>query len=233
MKVLILVLSARREPWGDMMNCSMDTWDAEHHPQTTTLYYCGKSNEPSTDKVFYSPRFDEELERVTSRTLEAFEKSLEYEWDYLARPHSSTYLHKRNLVKFCDTLPKENIVCGIMTTGDKPFIWGGCHFLFSRDVIEKMVERKDRWNHNVMDDNSITEMVALLEIPVTHGRSATINMQDDGSYLCLTYGHGENFVFTDFEDMNKADGHFFFRCKQDLRRHEDLRIFRELKKHLM
>ena len=58
-------------------------------------------------------------------------------------------------------------------------------------------------------------------------------MQDDGSYLCLTYGHGENFVFTDFEDMNKADGHFFFRCKQDLRRHEDLRIFRELKKHLM
>jgi len=33
--------------------------------------------------------------------------------------------------------------------------------------------------------------------------------------------------------MNKADGHFFFRCKQDLRRHEDLRIFRELKKHLM
>jgi len=230
--VLILVLSARRDPWGNLMDASMETWDSEDHPQTRTIFYCGRSQNPSTDKIFYSPTRGEELEDVSPRTIEALEKAVSIpDWDYLARPHSSTYVHKRNLVKFCETLPKENVVCGCMTGGEQPFIWGGCHFLFSRDVIEGMVANKDKWNTNVMDDQSITLMVNLLGVPVMEAHSATVNMTPNG-YLLMVYGHGENFEFTDFSDINKAEGHFFFRCKQDLRRHEDVRIFRELHKHL-
>lgn len=232
MKALILVLSARRDPWDKLMDCQLETWDAEDHPKTQTLFYIGKLDQSWPANVFASPALTESLEDVSPRTIEAFEKALELEWDYMARPHSSTYVHKRNLVKFCETLPRENVLCGIVTSGEKPFIWGGCHFLFSRDVIEKFVANKEKWNRNVMEDNSITEMAELLKIPVTGGCSATINMNDDGSYLCLTYGHGDNFTFTDFADMHKAEGHFFFRVKQDLRRHEDVRIMKELKKHL-
>ncbi len=232
-KVLILVLSARRPPWASLMDCQMETWDYEDHPQTQTLYYCGKSSQPSTDKVFYSPRLTEELYDVSPRTIEAFEKALELEWDYLARPHSSTYVHKRNLVKFCETLPKENVLCGIMTEGEKPFIWGGCHYLFSRDVIEAMVFNKDKWNRNVMDDGSITQMANDLGITISQGHSATINLIPDGSYLCMVYGHGQNFTFKDFGDIPKfCFDHFFFRVKHDPDRSVDLRIMRELHQHL-
>lgn len=233
MKVLILVLSARREPWDSLMNVSQETWDAEDHPQTQTLYYCGKSSEPSTNKVFYSPTLSESLEHVSSRTIEAFGKALELEWDFLARPNSSCYVHKKNLVKFCETLPRENTICGILTEGERRFLWGGCQYILSRDVIEKMVENKDKWDHSVMDDESLTRIAEELKIPLeSNGRCASINLLPDGSYLLMAYGHGENFAFSDWNDIKKADGHFFFRVKQDLRRQEDLRIMHELKKHL-
>lgn len=232
MKVLITVLSARREPWGDLLDVGMETWDAEDHPQTRTLYYCGKSDRPSTSEVFYSPQHDEELERVSPRTIEAFEKSLEYEWDFMARTHSSTYVHKRNLVDFCETLPKENLLSGLLVTGERPFLWGGGSYIISRDVIEKFVENKSKWNTSIMEDNSITDLANELGIPMSgNGRMASIDHVENG-YLVTTYGIGQGFTFTDWSDINKAQPHYYYRCKQDMRRHEDLMIFRELKKHL-
>lgn len=241
MKVLILVLSARREPWGAMMDCSRETWDSEEHPQTQTLYYCGRlttdfhvpaQSDKGDFSVFYS-KLSESLEDVSPRTIEAFEKALELEWDFLARPNSSCYVHKRNLVKFCETLPRENLISGILTGGERSFLWGGCQYIFSRDVIERMVEHKDKWNMTAMDDQSLTYIAQELGIPLeSNGRCASINLMPDGSFMCMVYGHGENFTFTDWADVAKADGHFFFRVKHDPDRSVDLKVMRELHKHL-
>ena len=231
MNILILVLSARREPWNQLMQTQMETWDSESFDGTRTRYYCGKSDDENP-RVWNSPNLSESLEDVSPRTIEAFERALGlYEWDYLARPHSSTYVHKANLVKFCETLPDTNVLCGIETGGPDSFIWGGGHFLFSRDVIMAMVQNKGKWNKNVMDDQAISLMAKELGVPVTPGVTATINLNPD-NYLCLAYNAGENFEFTSFENIGeKLNPHFFIRCKQDLRRHEDVRIMRELFKH--
>ncbi len=237
MNVLILVLSARREPWDKLMDVQMETWDSELNLQAPTLYYCGRYNNTdvkyTTDKVFYSPELTESLEDVSPRTIEAFEKALELpDWHYLARPHSSTYVHKANLLKFCETLPTTNVLCGIETGGENSFIWGGGHFLFSRDVIAWMVHNKGQWDTDLMDDQSITKMAKELGVPVTPGRTSTINFQPDGSYLTLVYNHGSNFTHTDFDGIGKKlDGHFFVRVKHDPDRTVDLKIMRELHKH--
>lgn len=232
MKVLILVLSAMREPWCDMYSVGLDTWDKEEHPQAQTVYYFGKHGTlTQTKHLFFSSQHDEELERVSARTLEAFEYSLGLEWDLMARVHSSCYVHKQNLVKYCETQPTEGVMQGLMTGGDQPFLWGGGHYLFSRDVIEKFVEQKDHWNLNVMEDNSMTNMANLLGIPITPGKSATICLTDwriDGPKLCLCYNLAETFEFVDWADIHKAYPNFYFRCKQDLKRHLDLEIFRKL-----
>lgn len=236
MKVLILVLSAMREPWKAMLDTSLETWDSEPHSQTQTLYYCGQSSEQSRPGLFFSPQFDEELERVSARTLEAFEHSLglEWDWDFCARVHSSCYVHKSNLVKYCETLPRTGVLQGLMTGGDNPFLWGGGHFLMSRDVIEKFVAGKPHWNLGVMEDNSITNAAEALNIPITPGKSATVVLRDwtiDGLKLCLCYNLAETFEFTDWADIKKAYPQFFFRCKQDLKRHLDLEIFKKLHEH--
>lgn len=237
MKVLILVLSARREPWNSLMDVSQETWDSENHPQAQTQYYCGQSSNPSTEKVFYSPALTESLEHVTSRTLEAFEKALTIlDWDFIARTHSSTYVHKRNLVDFIETLPTKNVLCGLLTTGEKPFLWGGGSYIISRDVIEKFVANKVRWNLNIMEDNAMTDLANELEIPLSgNGRMASINqvaIKEGSAWLVMCYGIGENFTFTDWADMQKAHPHHYFRVKQDLERHKDVEIMHQLHRYL-
>lgn len=232
MKVLILVLSARRTPWNAMLETSLQTWDAEQHPQTQTLYYCGKSDQPSTDKVFYSPKFTESLEHIAPRTMEAYEEALNMDWDFMARTHSSTYVHKRNLVSFIETLPKENVLCGLLTGGESPFLWGGGSYVMSRDVIEKFVANRNLWNFNVMEDVGLTGVANTLGIPFTHGRMASINLKSDGSYFLMVYGHGENFESNDWADLRKVTEHHYFRCKHDPDRAKDLEIFRHLWENL-
>lgn len=236
MKTLILVLSAMRDPWDKMLTTSKETWDApdETRYDTDVLYYCGKSNLPATDRVFFSPNHDEELERVTARTLEAFEHSLNWDWQYMARCHSSTYVHKRNLAKYCETLPSKDVLEGLMTSGERPFLWGGGHYIISRDVIEKFVQNKGIWDMNVMEDVSMTRAAEKLGIPISPGKSATICLEDwtiEGKKLCLCYNLAETFEFTDWADIMKAYPNYFFRCKQDLKRYLDLEIFRKLKEY--
>jgi hypothetical protein len=244
MKVLILVLSARREPWGELLECSKATWDSVDHPQTKTMYYCGKGgiapgeqlnpayvDAGTASDIFYSPTLSESLEDVSKRTLEAFEFSLKLKgWNLMARTHSSTYVHKHNLVEFIETLPNENVLCGLLTGGIAPFLWGGGSYIISRDVIEKIVANKQLWNFGVMEDNGLTEIAQLLQIPFMAGRMASIDQKPNG-YLVTTYGAGEGFVFTDWTDVQKLHPHFYLRCKQDFDRTQDVRIFRELFRH--
>jgi hypothetical protein len=213
------------------------------------MYYCGNTKGPQLDNVFYS-NYGDDLDSLTSRTVEAFELALGIpDWEFMARPNSSCYVHKSNLVKHIHTLPKTNVLKGLVTGGDPGvrFIWGGGQFIFSRDVVEKMVARKNEWRRDLMEDVAISRMAELLEISLDQGGMAcSINSNDpthhhvsiqnnnfSDEYLCLCYGSSENFLFRDFLDMRKAEGQFFFRVKQDHNRSIDLMIMKELYKHLI
>jgi hypothetical protein len=241
-KALILVLSARTPPWGALLAASLETWD-EPNDHTCTRYYCGNTALPdhpefvSRSKVFHSA-LDESLENVSARTIEAFERSLEMpEWDFLARPNSSCYVHKPSLVAHLETLPRTDILHGLLAYPGTPdrLLWGGGQFLMSRDVVERFVAYKNQWRRDLMEDASITRLAEALQIPIGQGNVASINpsVNGGGLWFCIQYGIGESFYFTDFAEVaSKAAGQYFFRCKQDEDRTKDVMIFRELKKVL-
>lgn len=234
MKALILVMSARRSPWGALMDASRETWDSVNHPQAQTLYYCGKATGERLDRVFYS-NLSEHLHDLSARTIEALAHSLTIaDWDFLARPNSSCYVHKVNLVGHLETLPTKGVMQGLVTTGFTPnFMWGGGQYIFSRDVVEKMVSNRHKWNDRLQEDEALSRLAVVSGIEMNgSGRLASIDKTGDGSFRCLLYGGGESFEFTDFADIRKADGHFFFRVKQDHDRTQDVRIMRELFQHL-
>lgn len=235
-RVLILVLSSRREPWGDIMDASMKTWDAEPHPQTRTLYYCAGHNGNSLqhESVRYST-MEDSLENVSPRTIEAFEWALESDdWDYIARPNTPCYVHKANLARHIDALPETGVLRGAWTGGEGGFLWGGGQFILSRDVVQAMVENKGGWANKLMDDEAITRCAKGLGIDLNQGAQfCSIDDRLDGSWSCMCYGGDvEPFTFTDFADLKKAEGHFFFRTKQDHNRRLDEKLMYELKKHL-
>lgn len=231
MKVMILVLSSVREPWGALMSAQQETWDSVQHPQTHTLYYCAHNKAgPIRPDVRYSS-MDDWLEHVSPRTVEAFGWALESEWDYLCRPNSSCYVHKEGLVKFCETLPAENVLRGGMTGGNDPFLWGGCQYIMSRDVVQRMYDTRIRWRCDLMDDQSITKSAQAIGLDLHQGPMAcAIDSHEDGTYTCVVYGPGETFKFTDFAEVpQRVPGHFMFRVKQDLRRHLDVQMMHQLK----
>ena len=234
--VLILVMSSRRTPWGELMDTSRDTWDKVDHPDTLTMYYCGSTPGPQDDNIFYS-NISDDLDDLSDRTMEAFELALAIpDWEYMARPNSSCYVHKGNLVEHVQTLPKLEVLKGLVTSGEPGvrFLWGGGQFIFSRDVVEKMVANKDIWRNDLMEDVAISRMAEAIGVSLDQGAMVcSINQNDSDEYLCLCYGGSDNFTFRDFSDMRRAEGHFFFRLKQDHNRSLDLAMMRELHKHIV
>ncbi len=237
MRVLILVLSSRREPWGDLMDTQLATWDSVEHPNVETLYYCAHgSNRLEKKNVRYSG-MEDSLENISPRTLEALKWSLEIpDWDFMARPNSSCYVHKGSLYKHCETLPATGVLRGAWTggaEGQEGFLWGGGQYIISRDVVERMVAGGEGWRNGLMDDEAITQCAKSAGVDLNQGAVfCTIDDQFEGKWLCMCYGLGEPFDFTDFADLKKADGHFFFRVKQDHSRRLDEKLMWALRNNL-
>jgi len=235
MKALILVMSARRAPWGALMDASLETWDAVENPQTQTLYYIGKSDYPKGPKVYMSTSSDH-LHDLSARTMQALAHSLTIpDWEFMARPNSSCYVHKANLVKHLETLPKTGVMKGLVSTDHRgPWMWGGGQYIFSRDVVETLVSNRHKYDEILQEDEAISKLARMcgIEFDGTGMLASIDSTPGSNEFRCLLYGGGESFTFTDFAEMEKAGGHFFFRLKQDYDRTIDLRIMRELKANL-
>lgn len=119
MKILILVLSYNQPPYDALMKAQQETWDGVYTDQphhTHTFYYYGgeefryktvnaQSAElrfPCTDEYYY----------MAGKFKKALEFSELYEYDYIFRTNSSSYVNKKKLIEFAGKLPKEKLYCG-------------------------------------------------------------------------------------------------------------------------
>lgn len=230
MKALVLVLSADVDPYSEMIDTAMSTWDSISVEGFETIYYCD-GDKQNTDKVIYvNTKFD--FKTMGEKTLRAFEWALNNkDFDYIVRVHSSCYVNKKTLLNYISKLDKESVFCGIEAGSKNGFqyLWGGGHYIISKDVIKKFVDNRDLWDHNYMEDESMSLLATKLGVPYTAGASCSINIKTDG-YLLLCYGY-ESILFNDFSELKDNPNHFY-RVKQDGKRYLDKVIMEELYKNL-
>lgn len=230
-KVLILVLSAEAKPYGEMITTALNTWDSLSVEGCETIFYCGKSEKKNTDKIIYLP-VPHRILSMGEKTIQALEWALKYrEFDYIARVHSSCYVDKKQLINYVQTLPENNLFSGVEATSQNgfQFLWGGGHYIISKDVVQKIVDNKSKWNHSIMEDESMSLVVSGLGIPFHAGKSCSINKRES-DLLCIGYG-GDSVEFTDFADLKKLNNHFY-RVKNDADRGVDEFVMNELFKAL-
>lgn len=226
-KVLNLVLSADFHPYTKMVQTAIETWDSIEVEGVETVYYFGEPIKPNTDKFIYLP-VREGYETMSQKTFLALEWAIQNkEFDYLARPHSSIYVNKKALLNYVQTLPKENVFAGAKVVAERSWIWGGTGFIFSRDVVEKLVANKHLLESGLMEDMALSYVFNTFGIPYTDGCACTIDNLGD-RWRCMQYGKGENFEFTEWGDIIKSEGHYYYRVKQDLKRDVDEMIMKEL-----
>ena len=228
--VLIAVISCQEFPYGDMIGVSQNTWDSVHVDGCETLFYCGWPQKQNTDKIVYF-NIQESLHSMGFKDLLFYDYALKNkEWDYMARVNSSCFVHKQNLVDYCQTLKEKEVFEGlnVVTDGVIQFTWGGGQFLISRDVIEKIVANKGQWNHTEMEDMAMSKLVMRLGITPQAGRACSIDAKGSG-WTCMVYGHGSGFDFAHMTEFKFPEGQYFFRIKQDNLRHLEAGIMHELK----
>lgn len=231
-KVLILVLSSQKNPYGEMIETQINTWDSFEIDGVETIFYCGEPVKDNTDKIIYFP-IKEDYSTMGHKALLAFDWCLNNkDFDYIARVHSSTYVNKKELIKFVQTLPENNVFAGALVKDKKDFLWGGAHYLISKDVVQKIVDNKESWNHSVMEDVAMSHLVSDLGIEYSEGRSCSIdNMGTTWRAMCYG-GDKECFLFNDFNSLKELKNQFFYRVKQDGKRDVDKYLMQELFKVL-
>lgn len=226
-KILILVLSCELQPYKKMVETSLRTWDTVQVKGCETVYYFGASNNTDTGKFIYLP-INETLVNMGAKTLAAFEWALNNkDFDYIARPHSCIYVNKKELMNYVDGLPNQNVFAGIKVNAVPEWSWGGCGYVFSRDIIQKLVDNKGIFAHGMMEDIGISYMANELGIPFTNGRGCSIDKKENG-WICLSYGGCDSFDFNDFSEISKSKGQFFYRIKQDGKRYMEEFIMEEM-----
>ena len=229
-KVLILVISADVHPYEEMINTSLKTWDSIEVPNCETIFYCGQSNKKDTDKVIYLPIKDG-LFQMGYKTILALEWALRNkEFDYIARVNSSCYVRKDLLVDHCQALPTENLMQGLVTEScyGIDYCWGGGQYIISRDLVKQVVTHKSLWNHKIIEDVSISDLITRIGVPLNgDGNAYSINKTDNG-WSAFVYGVGENMEFTDFSDLKQLESQYFIRVKQDGNRPMDKIVMENL-----
>lgn len=228
-KVLILVIGCQLDPWNKMTQTSLDTWDNISVDGCETIYYFGEPLRPNTDNKIY---FDipEGYNNMGYKLLSAFDWILKSkEFDYIARVNGSCYVNKVNLINAVQDMPDNNLFAGIQVDASQTepaWLWGGGQYIISKDVVQKVVDNQNKFNHSKIEDVSLSHLVTEIGIPFTQGKACAIDKTENG-WRCLRYGGGESFEFTDWQDIKKAD-EYFFRCKHDPDRTVDEYVMKQL-----
>ncbi len=232
-KVLILVMSSQESPYKKMIETSTNTWDSITVDGVETVFYCGEPVRQNTDKIIYFP-IKESLHTLGEKTLRAYEWALKNkEFDYIARVNASTYVNKKELIKYIQTLPEKKVFAGLEIEASEVmerWIWGPS-FILSKDLIQLIVDNQGMFDHSIMDDLATSFLLNKFDTPYTAGRACSIEKTESG-WRCVAYG-SEGFEFTDFAYLNQLDNQFFFRCKQDLNRPLDEVVMNELGRVLL
>jgi hypothetical protein len=229
-KVLNLVLSCESPPYDRLCKVSQETWDSIEVEGVETVYYFGESEKKNTDKFIYFP-IKESLHTMGQKTLMAFEWALQNkEFDFLARPHSSIYVNKKALKAYVETLPEENVFASLQVVASPSWCWGGIGFLFSKDVVKKIVDNKNLFKAGLMEDMGISFIANELKIPFMQGRGCSIDKQKEG-WLAMCYGT-DSYEFNEFSEIRKDNAQYFYRCKQDGKRGVDEYIMQQLFQYL-
>lgn len=213
------------------MRTSIETWDSVEVENCETIFYCSQKDNPnakSTDKIKYFD-VDNTIFDMGLKNLKMFEWALENkEFDYVLRINASCYVNKKKLIEYVQGLPTDNLFMGVETTnvhGEK-YLWGGTQYIISKDVIQKIIDNKEKMRHERMEDESMSLLVTDFGIPFTNGiKSCSIDRMGNGWQL--TSYCGESRVFTGFDEI-KDSSHVCYRVKQDKNRHDDEKIMHEL-----
>jgi len=180
MKILIIVLSHNDDLYSKFYKSQKETWDSINISGIQTLYLFGNHNcdEIIDDKIMVNvPEtiVNNVPVNVGHKTIKSFLLTKDFDYDYIFRTNSSSYIDKKLLLDFIKDKPKNKYYSGFIGDHDKIKFASGSGFFLSKDLVEYVIEKSETWDHNLIDD------VALAHLLNTYGISPYLNNRVDVS----------------------------------------------------
>lgn len=161
-KILIMVLSYNESPYKELMLAQQDTFDSVEVEGVKTIYYHGGCSVPpngeygSVGIIKRPPNSWEEISLQCDDQYyfmaQKMKLALDYvkasEWDYdiIFRTNSSSYVNKKRLLEFAESLPKEKLYAGwtmVDSNHDGGLAVSGAGIWLSRDTAEMLRDQID------------------------------------------------------------------------------------------
>lgn len=205
--VIILVLSHFEEPYVMLENCIKNTWANHNFDNVKLFFYHGGEKELIyPDKIITN--YPEGLDNIGYKTIRTFEILLKnYDFDYVFRTNSSSYINIEKLLTYLENKPRKSFYHGLIGKHlDLNYASGSGYFL-SKDLVEKIVENKNFWPHQLIDDLAIAHL--LRDLNVYPSEAPRLDIRN-----------------TPLPDT--INQHFHFRCKTSGDRTGDVIIMNEL-----
>lgn len=166
MKILILVANSNQYPSNTIVPFLKRTWGKDNRVQV--IFYQGGSNEIKYKDNVLKLDVPSSQEFVNQKGLKAFEWILEnIKFDVVYRCTTTSYLNIDNLINFVKNKSLIDFYCGkthyyphdksLSHTRVKFVSGAGC--FFSKDVLQKLIENKNKYDFSLNDDVAIGKLL--------------------------------------------------------------------------
>lgn len=199
MKILILVLSYNSPPFDTLMRTQQETFDSVEVEGVRTVYYHGgiSDNYPGCQHIPVAInsmqlgfKITDEYYRMAGKFQEALKFTQDWEYDYIFRSNSSSYISKPALVEFAKTLPIEKLYAGwtIVDSEDHGRLAvSGAGIWLSRDTAEILRNEIDE-NFEMEEDVYCSRILRKNGITAIDDKSR-YDVNSDHDYIPLDRYH--------------------------------------------
>jgi len=191
-----------------MQKAQRETWDSVKVPGVSTVYYYGLNGAiyyKEDGEKLYCP-CSEAYNMMHYRHKLATEYVMDWDWDILFRTNASSYVDKKRLLEFAQSLPLEGC---FVSKGSG--IMSGAGFFLSRDLVK-------------------IANVGIDTHPTPSEDMYIFTMLNRAGYICGD--SGDRVEFNHYSDSPEREC-YHYRCKSDTEdRTKDVKAFHKLFKQL-
>lgn len=169
MKVLILVLSMNDgKHYSEFFETQKKTWDSIDVDGFRTFYYFGNCLENKIIDNEIHLVVKEDLYNTSKKFIESLKMIKDFDFDYIVRTNSSSYIDKFKIEEFLKNKPNEKFISGIIGRHESVnFVSGACFFM-SKDIVNFILENEKDIDLNIIDDLSLGYFFQKHNIQITN-----------------------------------------------------------------
>ena len=157
MKILILCLSHfDGGVYTKFYKTQKSSWDSIEVEDVKTFFYIGNQTENSIENDVIKTTVSESLLNCGYKTLEAFKLIRDFDYDFIFRTNSSSYVDKLLLKDYLSDKPKQKYYSGVVGNHYGITFSSGCGYIITKDLVNLVLDNENLWNHGLIDDVAIS-----------------------------------------------------------------------------